>query len=54
MEGGLIGFGNARFSSEITLKSKKRVNDDEWHHVVATRQYYGKIIKIYIDGALDA
>ena len=54
MEGGVIGFGTGSFSRDITLKSQKSVDDDEWHHVVVTRYYYSKMIKIYIDGALDA
>jgi hypothetical protein len=35
MEGGLIGFGVGM--PDVTINSKKPVNDDKWHHIVVTR-----------------
>ena len=35
MEGGLIGFGFEKH--DVTIKSKKPVNDGKWHHIVVTR-----------------
>lgn len=54
MEGGLIGFGIGHPCRDTTLKSQRRVDDEKWHHVVVTRHYESREIKIYIDGALDA
>ena len=55
MEGGLIGFGFGTKNGDITLKSQRRVDDDEWRHVVVTRELFGgNKLAIYIDGALDA
>ena len=35
MADGLIGFGVGM--PDVTIKSKKPVNDGEWHHIVVTR-----------------
>ena len=55
MEGGRIGFGTGSLASQdITIKSKTRVNDDKWHHIVVTRNSWTKDLRIYIDGNLNA
>jgi len=56
MADGLIGFGtdSYAFGQSKTIKSKRRVNDNEWRHVVATRNSYTGDLRIYIDGVLDS
>lgn len=42
MEGGKIGLGTGGTCwSTPTLKSRKRVHDDSWHHVAVTRNKDG-------------
>ena len=56
MADGLIGFGTDSYAlyQSKTIKSKKRVNDNEWRHVVATRNSDTGDLGIYIDGVLDS
>jgi|DEB19_MinimDraft_2_1074335.scaffolds.fasta_scaffold17168_1 hypothetical protein len=56
MADGLIGFGtdSYAFGQSKSIKSKRRVNDNEWRHVVATRNSYTGDLRIYIDGVLDS
>jgi hypothetical protein len=56
MEGGVIGFGTGAGvdGQDITLKSRKSVNDNEWHHIVVTRNSWTNDLRIYIDGVLNA
>ena len=52
MEGGLIGFGVGK--PDVTINSKKPVNDGKWHHIVVTRNSQTGDLRIYIDGELSA
>ena len=56
MADGLIGFGtdSYAFGQSKSIKSKRRVNDNEWRHVVATRNSNTGDLRIYIDGVLDS
>jgi VCBS repeat-containing protein len=40
-----------RASSE--LKSRKTINDDKWHHVIAEADRFAKTLTLYIDGQKD-
>lgn len=46
-----LTIGNSGTSLNIYMGSSK-INDDEWHHLIATRNT--DFIRIYIDGVLDA
>ncbi len=37
-----------------TIKSTKAINDGQWHNISATRNGTSGVIKLYIDGALEA
>ena len=56
MADGLIGFGTDSYAlyKSITIKSTKRVDDNEWRHVVATRNSNTGDLRIYIDGVLNS
>ena len=56
MADGFIGFGTDSYTiyQSKTIKSQRRVNDNEWRHVVATRNSNTGDLKIYIDGVLDS
>ena len=55
MEGGKIGFGTGAgvVGQDITIKSKYSVNDNQWHHIVVTRNSWTTDLRIYIDGVLN-
>lgn len=46
-----IGFGVG--NPDTTLTSVKTVNDNQWHHVVATRDAGSGALALYLDGKLD-
>ena len=55
MEGGTIaiGTGSLAWGQDITIQAKKRVNDDQWHFIVVTRNSWTGDLRIYIDGELN-
>ena len=50
--GSRIGFGVG--NPDTTLLSTTSVNDGAWHHVAAVRNNASGLLRIYIDGALNA
>jgi hypothetical protein len=50
--GSNVGFGIG--NPDTTITSTTAVNDGDWHHVVATRSGAIGLIKLYVDGALQA
>jgi hypothetical protein len=53
LTGGFVAFNTGDGSSDQTLHSTATVNDDNWHHLVVTRNQTTGEKQIYIDGALD-
>ncbi|MGE4286602.1 MAG: LamG-like jellyroll fold domain-containing protein [Phycisphaerae bacterium] len=51
--GSKFAFGIGSNTGDITLSSTSDVNDDQWHHCVATRDSATGQIKIYVDGHLE-
>ena len=49
--GNRVGFGVGNW--DVTVHSTTPVNDDNWHHVVATRDKASGSITIYVDGELE-
>lgn len=49
--GNKVGFGVG--NPDTTLTSAKTVNDNQWHHVVATRDSGSGAMALYVDGNLD-
>jgi hypothetical protein len=47
-----VGFGIG--NTDVTIKSVRTINDEKWHHIAATRSKKTGIIKLYIDGVLEA
>ena len=51
--GGLLFAVKARDTSS-ELKSRKKINDGKWHHVIAEANRSAKELTVYIDGAKDS
>jgi Concanavalin A-like lectin/glucanases superfamily len=45
-----FGIGN----TDVTIKSVSAINDEKWHHIAATRSKKTGVIKLYVDGVLEA
>ena len=54
LTGGQVAFNVGDGNSDNTLNSSGTVNDDNWHHVVVTRNQSTGERQIYIDGTLDS
>ena len=56
MADGLIGFGTGSrdYLDDKTIKSTRRVDDNEWRHVVVTRNSLSGDMRIFINGVLDS
>ena len=52
LNGGKIAFGIG--NTDVTVKSAKKVNDGNWHHVAVTRSALSGEMIVYIDGVSDA
>lgn len=50
--GSKVGFGVG--NPDTTLTSVQTVNDNQWHHVVATRDAGSGALALYVDGKLDS
>lgn len=50
--GNKFGFGVG--NPDTTIVSTSAINDGQWHHCVATRQQATGIIRVYVDGNLQA
>ncbi|HWD90944.1 MAG TPA: LamG domain-containing protein [Verrucomicrobiae bacterium] len=54
LTGGAVAFGTGGTPGDDTLTSQTLVNDNNWHHVVVTRNQQSGLKRIYIDGVEDA
>lgn len=52
--GGQMAFGVHNGRSGVTLCSATAVADGAWHHIALTRRFEDGLLRIFIDGALDA
>ena len=51
MERGKIAIGTG--GPDKTVRSRRSVNDDKWHHIVVTRDSVKGHLLIYLDGMLN-
>ena len=54
LNGGAVAFGTGGTPGDDTLTSTKVISDNQWHHVVVTRDLVTGQKRIFIDGTVDA
>jgi hypothetical protein len=54
LTGGAVAFGTGGTPGDNTLTSARLVNDNNWHHLVVTRDQTTGVKRIFIDGVEDS